>query len=137
MIPFLLYYFIYLRNALHYMLTELCAISVCEHLLYRFKIILTKTDLPEKSRFFLAFFKVFLTRVICGIIVKSELMMNFSFKMSVTIATVHKHSADLKIVPKLLTRNCHLSKYFFNPVELYLLRFCVVSKYGFARNISS
>ena len=67
--------------------------SACEHLLFKFKIILTRTDLPEKSIIFLAFFTVFLTRIICGIIVKSELMMNFSFKMSVTIATVHKHSA--------------------------------------------
>ena len=62
---------------------------------------------------------------------KSEFKMIFSVKISVSIATRHTHSTDLKISPKRITRNYNLSKYCykvqFNFTFCYSvqIRFCM------------
>ena len=65
------------------------------------------------------FSTVVLTHTISRIIVKSELRMNFSVKMNVTIATAHPHGTNLKIIPKFITKNCHLSKYLYKIILNY------------------
>ena len=39
--------------------------------------------------------------------------------MSLSVATGHKHCMDLKNLPKLITRNCHFSKYIDKTFLIY------------------
>ena len=70
-------------------------------------------DLKSSQKIQSTFFTIFLIGIIGRIIVKSEFKMKLSVKMNVSIVTGHTLSTDLKISPKLITRNCHLSKYFY------------------------
>ena len=82
-------------------ITELCAISACQHLCCVIKTILTKYDTSaifRKKKF--KFSTVFLTRINGRISEKSEFKMNFLIKIRVAIESV-------------FTRNFYFRKYFY------------------------
>ena len=106
--------FVRFRWSLFERLTELCAISVCEHFLCTIKTIFTKYDWCRLQKIHATFSTVFSTNLIGRIIIQSEFKMHFS---ALQRQLPWQHIFAPKIVPDLIRRNCHLSIY-FNKITL-------------------
>ena len=91
------------------------AIPDCEHLLLIIKTILTKYDLSTTFRKIQSTFStVFLIRIIGKKNGEIRIYVELFRQDARYHSNKHTLSTDLKISPKLITRNCHLRKYFFH-----------------------
>ena len=103
--------FVRIRCLLRERLTELCAISTCEHLLSIIKTILTNYYWSAVFRkIHTTFFTVFLTHSIGRIIIQSEFKIHFSVLQR---PLPWQYFTATKIAPELITRKCNLNTYFY------------------------